>query len=875
LNQENSKLFVGGYPDLNLQNDLKYNSFEGEIEGLRIGDEKVGLWNFVDGQNNKDGAQERNQLITPELQPTGYRFASNGYVELSTKPYSFKQRSNIQFNFKASQETSDGLMFYTGQDEHFISVELKDGGVYFQYKLGQHLVSIGSEEQYNDDKWHRVEVERNGRAGTLKIDGRMIRQEESPVGTEENLKVSDSMYFGGYPNVLSHTEIVRKNFDGCIDDVFISGTPVNLSRNLKAYDVRAGCISKFSSTIAFSPRQLAYLHHNISISKPLRITLKFKTRKDKGLIFMVTNINKENTMTLTLEDGMLVLRSKNAVTSTNATLNDGEWHHVSILRDENEISLSADNTPEIIARDVAKTRIFEDTDVYFGGLPANFPLPTYALAEQFTGCISDAYINGQIVNFADSSERNHVLLDSCTRDIIEYKHKSVSTRPMDEAEMNTLSPNLEEESRKTNHEDLEEKHNTIHQNEVTVTEKGQDNHEIPRTQEYLTTSTTVRPTKRRPNKEDSVCKLPTESEPDVGYEAGYLFGTIKDSRIEYTDIQTKLKKGYDISLEFKTDQPDGVLFYAADSRHTDFIVLYMKDGFVFHTFNCGSGSANMSSKYQYNNSAWHTVIISRQQSKGKLLIDGEDEVQGESIGSTRVMSLQAPYSFGGVSPKITEDLEINSRIDKDKQFRGCIRNIQVGGRAWGSPQSAVGVIPCSEQVESGVFFSGGFIKLRDRFKVGNETTISFDIKPRTMNGLLLSVHGKKAMFALQLINGTINFTVDNGGGPITAVFQPESNQNFCDGEWHTVTAIKSLYVITLIVDSIGSTPTIGEPTADVTDTSRPLFLGGHQHLSKARGLTVRSPFIGCIRNVKINEVLQPINLNMAVGKVRTGVCPLT
>lgn len=119
----------------------------------------------------------------------------------------------------------------------------------------------------------------------------------------------------------------------------------------------------------------------------------------------------------------------------------------------------------------------------------------------------------------------------------------------------------------------------------------------------------------------------------------------------------------------------------------------------------------MSSKYQYNNSDWHTVIISRQQSKGKLLIDGGDEVQGESTGSTRVMSLQAPYSFGGVSPKIMDDLVINSNIDKEKQFRGCIRNIQVGGRAWGNPQTAFGVIPCSEYVESGVFFSGGFIKV--------------------------------------------------------------------------------------------------------------------------------------------------------------------
>lgn len=143
-----------------------------------------------------------------------------------------------------------------------------------------------------------------------------------------------------------------------------------------------------------------------------------------------------------------------------------------------------------------------------------------------------------------------------------------------------------------------------------------------------------------------------------------------------------------------------------------------------------------------------------------------------------------------------------------------------------------------------------------------------------MNGLLLSVHGKKAMFALQLINGTINFTVDSGSGPITAVFKPENGQNFCDGEWHTINAIKSQYVITLIVDSVNSLPTIGAVNSISTDTTRPLFLGGHPYLSKARGLTVRRPFVGCIRNVKIKNVAQPINLDMAVGSVQTGVCPL-
>lgn len=360
-----------------------------------------------------------------DIQPTGYRFSGNGYVILNSKPYSFKHRSNVQFKFKASQENSDGLMFYAGQNEHFISVEMKSGDVYFQYKLGQHLVSlgssIGSQERFNDDKWHRVEVERNGRAGILKIDGKTIRQEESPIGTEENLKISETMYFGGHPTFLNHSEIIHKNFDGCIDDVFISGTPVNLSHNLKAYGVRAGCATKFSSKVSFPPKQFGYLRQNISLSDPLRIILKFKTKQENGLIFAIANHQHEKPSTLTLQNGILVFQRQNSEISTheyNKTFNDGEWHQVLLQRDENQLSLSVD-TLETISMDIVKPEIVEDSDIYFGGVPKDFPLSLNT--PYFVGCISDVYINGP-VNLAEAIDRKFAILDSCTRDIIGKTH---------------------------------------------------------------------------------------------------------------------------------------------------------------------------------------------------------------------------------------------------------------------------------------------------------------------------------------------------------------------------------------------------------------------------------------------------------------------
>lgn len=122
----------------------------------------------------------------------------------------------------------------------------------------------------------------------------------------------------------------------------------------------------------------------------------------------------------------------------------------------------------------------------------------------------------------------------------------------------------------------------------------------------------------------------------------------------------------------------------------------------------------MVSNKEYNDGTWHTVVFSRQQSKGKLLINGEDEKFGEVAGTIRNMALVPPYSVGGINEDALEDMNVNLKMTKGQYFRGCIRNLQVAGKGLGAPEQTYGVIPCSEQVEEGVFFGKGlgYIKVR-------------------------------------------------------------------------------------------------------------------------------------------------------------------
>lgn len=99
-----------------------------------------------------------------------------------------------------------------------------------------------------------------------------------------------------------------------------------------------------------------------------------------------------------------------------------------------------------------------------------------------------------------------------------------------------------------------------------------------------------------------------------------------------------------------------------------------------------------------------------------------------------------------------------------------------------------GTEPCSSKVESGSFFSlaGGYIKAEETFRVGLDIDISMEIKPRSTSGILMSVHGRRDFLILQMINGSLIFSVDNGRGPIIAKFTPQHQHHMCDGQWHYI-----------------------------------------------------------------------------------------
>lgn len=64
----------------------------------------------------------------------------------------------------------NGLLLFMGKGRDFISLELRDGRVFYQYDLGGMPAQLMTNKTYNDGQWHTIQAQRIERQGFLKVD---------------------------------------------------------------------------------------------------------------------------------------------------------------------------------------------------------------------------------------------------------------------------------------------------------------------------------------------------------------------------------------------------------------------------------------------------------------------------------------------------------------------------------------------------------------------------------------------------------------------------------------------------------------------------------------------------------------------------------
>ena len=101
----------------------------------------------------------------------GFRFNGKGYVKLSASKVNFKpaKKSNIILRFKTYAD--NGLIFFMGKNRDFMSLEMKEGRVLFQFDLGGMPAKLITPRTFNDGQWHKIQAQREEQIGVLTVDG--------------------------------------------------------------------------------------------------------------------------------------------------------------------------------------------------------------------------------------------------------------------------------------------------------------------------------------------------------------------------------------------------------------------------------------------------------------------------------------------------------------------------------------------------------------------------------------------------------------------------------------------------------------------------------------------------------------------------------
>ncbi|XP_048091438.1 pikachurin-like isoform X3 [Alosa alosa] len=370
---------------------------------------------------------------------------------------------------------------------------------------------------------------------------------------------------------------------------------------------------------------------------------------------------------------------------------------------------------------------------------------------------------------------------------------------------------------------------------------------------------------------------------------------------------------FHISLEFKADSVDGLLFYCGENEHGygDFSSLALIRGKLHFRYNCGTGAAHLVSERPVVPGQWHSVSVHREGTRGWLRLDNHTPVTGHSQGTYTKITFRTPLYVGG-SPN---GYWLARAAGTNRGFQGCLQSLSVNGkrvdmRPWplGRALSGADVGECSEHACSGVSCANGGTCFSTRADAHiclcplgyggaqcqesvwlavphfNKSLLSyasapwphpqrhylsfteFDItfRPAAANGTLLYCQDANSsdFLAVTLVGGHVEFLFDCGTG--AAVLRSEEAVSLF--RWHEVRVSRTARKGILQVDSQKAVEGLAEGAFTQVRCSSPLYLGGvPDYGATRRDSGVLEPFTGSIQQVLLNDRVIPLTASSLEG----------
>uniref|UniRef100_A0A8C1UTR1 Neurexin-2-like n=1 Tax=Cyprinus carpio TaxID=7962 RepID=A0A8C1UTR1_CYPCA len=275
-----------------------------------------------------------------------------------------KKAGSVSFDFRTT-EPNGLLLFSHGRPQSskdhrpkvdFFAMELLEGFLYLLMDMGSGSIKMKvGNKKVNDGEWCHVDFQREGRKGSISVNGRSV-----PFSTNEGSEILDldgEMFLGGLPEDSGSlplppevwTARLRLGFVGCLRDLFIDGRSKDLRRLAElqsAPGVSSFCTRETHRRCSSEPcahggrcregwnrhvcdcTGTGYLGPNCEMGEeicfPLNLTISLSFPPD--CIGIDCNLSK----------GPETLFAGHK-------LNDNEWHSVKVVRRGKSLQLSVDN----------------------------------------------------------------------------------------------------------------------------------------------------------------------------------------------------------------------------------------------------------------------------------------------------------------------------------------------------------------------------------------------------------------------------------------------------------------------------------------------------------------------------------------------------
>ncbi|XP_008837932.1 neurexin 3 isoform X4 [Nannospalax galili] len=617
----------------------KNNDIRLELSRLaRIGDTKMKIYGEVVFKCENVATLDPINFETPEA-----------YISLPK--WNTKRMGSISFDFRTTEP--NGLILFThGKPQErkdarsqkntkvdFFAVELLDGNLYLLLDMGSGTIKVkATQKKANDAEWYHVDIQRDGRSGTISVNSR--RTPFTASGESEILDLEGDMYLGGLPEnragLILPTELwtamLNYGYVGCIRDLFIDGRSKNirqLAEMQNAAGVKSSCSRMSAKQCDSYPcknnavckdgwnrficdctgtgywgrtceREASILSYDgsmyMKIIMPMvmhteaeDVSFRFMSQRAYGLLVATTSRDSADTLRLELDGGRVKLMvnldcirincnsSKGPETLyAGQKLNDNEWHTVRVVRRGKSLKLTVDD-------DVAEgTMVGDHTRLEFHNIETGIMTEKRYISvvpSSFIGHLQSLMFNGLLY------------IDLCKNGDIDYCELKARFGLRN-----------------------------IIADPVTFKTKSS----------YLTLATLQ------------------------AYTSMHLF------------------------FQFKTTSADGfILFNSGDGN--DFIAVELVKGYIHYVFDLGNGPNVIkgNSDRPLNDNQWHNVVITRDNSNTHSL-KVDTKVVTQVINGAKNLDLKGDLYMAGLAQGMYSNLP--KLVASRDGFQGCLASVDLNGR---------------------------------------------------------------------------------------------------------------------------------------------------------------------------------------------------